>query len=220
MEMNSSICKLLILLFFSIKTLELKDESFATTKQNFYITCDPHNDSSQWKDCDSESLETIAAEVKKNADVQVYIKISLLRLTTNVNFTMLRSLTITGDPNGTTISCIAGSNTSAGIMVTDVLHKITLSMFRLSFCGVHIKGKPVYHDIGPTFVSALTILRCYNIELNDVVIANNTGIGLSIVSHKGGVINITATIFKDNSLFTDYQMNSMMGGGGLSIALN
>ena len=218
--MNVSICKvLMLLLFISVKPLKMRDESFATKKQIFNITCDP-NMHSQLKDCDSKSLETIASETKENTNVQINIKTPLLRLTTNISFVKLHSLIITGDPNGTTILCSAGGNISAGIVVTNVMYQITLSMFRLSNCGVHNKGRPVYHDHGPTFVSALTILRCYNIELNGVVIAKNRGIGLSILSHQGGEVNITSTIFRDNSLSQDYQTLSVMGGGGLSVVLN
>ena len=59
------------------------------TEHVFNITCDRNLESQ--RDCESESLETIAAKVKKNmyTDVQIDIKIPQLQLNAIVNFTNL-----------------------------------------------------------------------------------------------------------------------------------
>ena len=183
--------------------------------QVFNITCDPHDVTFQEERCESESLEIVADIVReqKYINVQINIKITRLKLISSVNFTKLESLVISGEYGVTSIICVAGSNTSAGIILSDVSGTITLNSLNLSFCGTHAY-------VGSTiFQSAITMVYCMNVQLNGLIIAKSRGVGLTILHHQGGKVNIDSTIFNDNVLPQEYIWDSVLGGGGVYILL-
>ena len=175
------------------------------------ITCDP-----SWEGCQSKSLETIAAEVKEQTDVQIDIKTPQLRLNGTVNFANIISFTINGEPGLTNITCTAGDGDDAGIVLSDILEKVTLNNLNLKFCGSRIKNT---YDKNKTYSSALFMIRCRNVELNGLVIEKSRGTGLTVLNHQGGEVNVKSAIFTENKLPQEYITESVQGGGGVYILL-
>ena len=181
-------------------------ENFHRSSNNT-ITCDP-----QLKDdCQSELLETIAAKVKgqQQTDVQIDITIPQLYLDAPVKFADLKSLVINGNP--TTITCIASANSSAGIQLSRIADRVKLSNLIINSCGTEIQRRK-------TYVSALIILNCSNVELTEIVIQKSNGIGLMILNHTGGRVSITSALFAENKLPQKYRNSTkvrLFGGGGV-----
>ena len=186
----------------------------STLSQAFNITCDPHNDNSQR--CQSESLETIADKVKENADVQINIKLCQLILTTNVSFTKLSSLTISGcEHNTTTITCSAGHNAnSAAVVFSDIFDVVKLNFLIFVSCGPQINSPEE-----KMYYSALTMLRCRNVELYKIVIAKSRGTGLTILYPQGGRVIIESTVFKENKIPQNNSTDVAYGGGGIRVVI-
>ena len=180
---------------------------------NYMITCDPRLELNE--DCQSESLETIAAKINRSqqTDVQIDITIPQLYLNTPIKFADLKSLVIKG--KSTTITCIASANSSAGIQLSSIEDIIKLSNLTLNSCGVLLTL-----ERHKTYISALIILNCSNVELNEIVIQKSTGIGLMILNHTGGRVSIISTLFVENKLPQKYRNGTkerLFGGGGMYI---
>ena len=210
-----STCKLFFLwLLLAAKTYEVQVLNVTT----FNITCDPHNESN----CQSESLETVVAQIRNGSDrgIQINIKIPQLKLTTNINFTNLSTLIINGDPTMTTIMCTANANdtTSAGIVLWNITHKIMMKSLHFVFCGSQTTNT---FNTSKTYSSAISMLYCWNVELNKIIIKSSKGVGLSFLYHQGGKVNIISATFKDNKLPKELlKSGSVQGGGGVSITLH
>ena len=179
-------------------------ESF---NRSLLITCDP-----QIEDCQSESLETIAAEVNEHqqTDVHIDIKVPLLHLNASVKFESLTSLIING--NSTTITCMENNT---GIQLSHIGDSIKLSNLIFNSCGTEI----LRHK-NLVFISALIILNCSNVELTEIVIEKSNGIGLMILNHTGGTVNISSALIAGNALPQRYwngTNNRVFGGGGVYI---
>ena len=102
------------------------------TSQNFTITCDSHVS----ENCQSLPLEEIANEVlmgQHYLDLTIDVQVAEIYLNTTVSFSNLSSLTITGEPETTTVICTSNSS-SAGFVVTDILNKISLKNLNLTLC--------------------------------------------------------------------------------------
>ena len=181
-------------------------ESF---NRSLSITCDPQLE----EDCQSESLETIADKVKghQQTEVQIDIKIPLLHLNTPVKFEGFKSLIIKG--NSTTITCMAGANSSAGIQLSHIADSIKLSNLILHSCGTEILRHKMY-------ISALIILNCSNVELTEIAIEKSNGIGLMILNHTGGRVSISSALIAANTLPQKHgngTKSRVFGGGGVYI---
>ena len=190
--------------------------------QVFNITCDPQDAILQEETCESESLETIADIVSKHKllNVQINIQTARLKLTSNITFSALESLTISGYYGMASVICAAGSNTSAGIILKDISGMITLNRLSLTFCGSYVAVQEHYNNGSNTYRSALAMLYCMNVQLNSMIINASRGLGLIILNHQGGRVNINSTIFKDNVLPQEYFQDSVFGGGGIYIQLD
>ena len=161
----------------------------------FNITCDAQDVITQEERCESESLEIIIADIvrkQKLLNIQINIQFARLKLISIITFSALESLTIRGDYGMTSIICTAGSNASAGIILSDIVGVITLNRLNITLCGCQIQE--CYYNENGTYRSALAMLYCMNIQLNRVIIAASRGLGLSILNHQGGRVNINATI--------------------------
>ena len=180
-------------------------------QQVFSIICDFES-----QDCQGESLETIALKVEEQSDVVIDIKIPQLNLNGNISFKNLPSLTINGKLGLTTITCKDDGEANASIVFSNITDKITLNNLNLTFCGSRNNG------IGKdkTYSSALTIVDCRNVELNGLVITRSRGLGLAILNHQEGRVNIRSTIFEHNKLPLEYNTEEMLGGGGVYINLD
>ena len=55
---------------------------------------------------------------------------------------------------------------------------------------VKYKNVTIYNGNVGTYRSALAMLYCMNVQLNRVIIAASRGLGLSILNHQGGRVNI------------------------------
>ena len=210
-------CSSMLLTFLFLAACEVNIKSYRI-KQAFNITCDPQNSKCQ-RDHQIESLEKIAANVTEEADVQIDIKISELKLNGKLSFANLTSLTINGEPGLTTITCTTGGNSSAGIMLSHIKDKIVLNNLNIKFCGSQV-GAKFDSDYYKVYTSALTIVHCKNIELNGVIIARSMGIGLTVLNHQGGEVIIKATTFKQNELPREYIKKSHFGGSGVYILVS
>lgn len=93
----------------------------------------------------------------------------------------------------TSIICTAGSNASAGIILSDIVGMITLNRLNITLYGCQVQERYYNGNVG-TYWSALAMLYCMNVQLNRVIIAASRGLGLSILNHQGGRVNINATI--------------------------
>ena len=144
------------------------------------------------------TLEIVANKARENDNMEIDIKISQLTLASTLNFSKLNSLTINGVPDLTTINCTA--DTDAGIVLTDIADTVTLNNLQLSFCG---------SQGDKTYASALTIFGCKNVQLCRIVITRSHGLGLVILNHQGGNVNINFSSFTYN----DPKMNHSRGGG-------
>ena len=196
-------------LILGISALFLTSIAFAENSINNTISCDPQLEN----DCQDELLETIAAQVKgyQQTDVHIDIAIPQLHLNAPVEFADLKSLTIKG--NSTTITCITNENSSVGIQIIRIVDIVKLSNLILNSCGTEIQRKK-------TYISALIILNCSDVELTEMVIEKSEGIGLMILNHTGGRVSITSTSFRRNTLpqkhrnYTNLK-KSLLGGGGV-----
>ena len=66
------------------------------------------------------------------------------------------------------------------------------------------------------FMSALTLVYCSNVEINSLIIEKSRGVGLTILNHQGGRVNINSPIFKENELPQEYiTTGKHFGGGGV-----
>ena len=212
-----STCKLFFLwLLLAAKTCKV--QVLVNDVTIFNITCDSHDENN----CQSESLETVAAQIRNKSDheIQINIKILQLKLTTNINFTNLSTLIINGNPAMTTIMCTGNANdtASAGIVLWNITHKVMMKSLHFVFCGSQTTNT---FNISKTYSSAISVLYCWNVELNKVIIESSKGVGLSFLYHQGGKVNIISATFKDNKLPKELLTSgSVLGGGGISIALH
>ena len=119
------------------------------------------------------------------------------------------------------IECTANASDSAraGIVLTNITHKIMMKALRFKFCGSQTTGTP---NKSQTYSSAISMLHYWNVELdNNIIIERSNGIGLSFIYYRGGRVNIRSATFKENKLFQELlKTGSVLGGGGVSIALH
>ena len=198
--------------------LESKQPDLDDVRLAFNISCDQRNSKSCQRP--SKSLEEIADDVmgRANIDVLIDIKVRKLYLNRAINFSNLRSLTINGEPDMAVIECSFSSNRSdTGIILSDILDEVSLRNLKLISCGSLFKN--VFKN-NQTFMSALTLVHCSNVVFNLLVLESSRGIGLMIVNHKGGRVNINSSTFRENKLPQEYATTGEhFGGGGVYVLL-
>ena len=209
-------CSLAFIILFLYVRLNLGKQNVGSfeDREEFNITCDPQSQNN----CESETLETIAAKVSEQADVRININIPWLQLNSNIDFTNLRSLAIYGIPNLTVISCMTteADGGSSGIVITDISRALILNNLNLTFCGrnIEIDSYKTY-----THRSALTIICCKDVEIDKLVIYRSRGAGMIILEHKGGRFKATSSVFKKNVLPKNSSEDNIFGGGGVYMSL-
>ena len=182
-------CVLLALIVYLVAA----KQSAEGTSQNFTISCD----SRVSENCQSLSLEEIANEVRMGQhylDLTIDIQVVEINLNTTVSFSNLSSLTISGEPETTTIIC-ASNSSSAGFVVTDILNKVSLRNLKLTHCGSLFRN--VFED-NQMFISTFYLVHCSNIEIDSLVVEKSRGLGMTILNHQGGRVNINSSLFKEN----------------------
>lgn len=181
----------------------------------FNVTCSTENCQGQSESC---SLEAVAVEIKEHSHVNVDIVIPAIWLKSNISFANLSSLTIAGKSRQmTTITCKA----NAGILFTDISDMISLINLKMLSCGSPISIKS--SDRGMiTYVSALSMIRCRNVKLYELDIHGSRGLGLTILDHQEGRVNITSATFKYNELPQHFTTANdfTVGGGGVYLELS
>lgn len=157
---------------------------------HFYtVDCDCHVTNSC---CNSLSLKQIANDLVVNSTVSININTSLLQLNETVVFSKLLELRIIGNPQmNTTINCIA-PNINSGIVMRSII-SLMMCNVTVSHCGAIID---TVH--GTIYNSAVSILQCMDIELSHLIFEKNAGIGLAILDHHGGSVNIKSSQFLEN----------------------
>ena len=179
--------------------------------QVYNITCNPEYQAG----CESKSLKTILNEIQEGANVEIHIQISHLDLTTDLNFTNLNSLIISGPSVTTTITCTATGNFTAGLVMNDINGTLILKNLNLISCGTLVKEKLFKRNV--MYSSALSLIHCMNVEITNVVISRSRGLGMIIFDHQGGRVNVTSTVFKENTMVQDCAKD-VYGGGGLYLS--
>ena len=182
----------------------------AVTSLNFTIECDSHTTN---RSCKGSSLEQIAKDVMAETtqggttiQVEIYILIPTLTIMKRVNFSGIDSLSIKG--NNSVIECTAKK---AGMVFSDVSN-LALSSIVVTNCGAEV------HTAFTEFSSAVSVIRCQDVNVNCVVITRNTGVGMIIIDHHGGKIAVNSSNFTENTLpFRDPSYLNLKGGGGIFI---
>ena len=168
------------------------------------INCDPHLDSK----CNSPSLEQIASNMTDNSlrnTVTIDIRITHLQLKSNVKFFELESLTISGDADlNTTITCQEGN--FAGLIFRNI-SRLTIRRLMVMHCGAILNNF--------TYSSAVTILHSRNVTADNLIISRSKGIGLTILDHQGGFVQIESSQFFENKPPKDGP--TYRGGGGVYV---
>ena len=193
----------------------------------YTITCDRTSQAN----CQNETLSTLLNSVEGDGDVHIDIQTRHLQLDEVINITGLNSLTIAGKRDvQTSINCSASQNASAGISLWNISGSVEIHNLNLKFCGSKVDNE---YD-GDTYLSALAIIQCGNVQLNHITIERSNGIGLMIIVNQTGaqdVINntIESSIFRENNLHSDYIYYSnksisdldtqAYGGGGVYVVI-
>ena len=185
-----------------------------TTTLSYTITCDR----SSQGNCQNDTLGMIADDIEGKNDVHIDILTPKLQLNEEIIFIGLHSLTITGKlDTQTSIICITGQNASTGVVLRNISGSVELRNLKLTFCGSEVDTE---FDSN-IYISALTMIQCRNVELNDITIERSGGIGLMIVNHRGGEVSIESAIFRLNRQHTKYFNSTsdlhMYGGGGVYV---
>ena len=189
---------------------------------SFSIKCDPYAELKFEGDqeCKNETLAKIASSVNEQINVQIDVYIPLLLLNETAAFTNLTSLTINGGLKGimTNISCVVnGSSNDAGIILSNITEYISLNNLRLLSCGSISEKRNTENFYDSEYSSALTIIHGRNVNLDKVVIERSKGLGLTILDHQGGEVNIVSSVFKENKV--EETSVKQLGGGGVYIEL-
>ena len=171
--------------------------------QTYTIECDQHSDS----ECNSISLEEISVAMQENpasGHVTITIFATQLTLTENITFSKINYITISGNADlNTSIIC---QREFIGV-IFDNITILTIQNLVVVNCGViPTVGKFAYS-------SAVAIIHCKNVTAVNLTIAESVGIGLSILRHQGGIVQITSSKFLENQVST----SALQGGGGVYI---
>ena len=186
---------------------------------SYTITCDRDRQNG----CQNETLGSILNSVEGEYDVHIDIRTDHLQLKEMINITGINSLTIIGKLDvQTNIICVPNQNASAGVILTNINGSVELGNLNLTLCGSKVNNG---FD-NKTYISALTIIECRNVQLTGISIERSGGIGLMIVNHLGGEVNIESAIFKENVLHRNYSSRSVsdspqvFGGGGVYVVIH
>ena len=211
-----------------VALLNLTTTSWGTNSKTFNVTCDPGQRNE--RSCQNNmTLVGIADFVKKQSHTQININIMIpvLHLNETVRFSNLNSLSIVSEYGPTAIMCPANDNAIAGMLLSNITDTIRLKNFNMSFCGSSVETRKILDnvevgaDIPETFSSALIIAHSRNVEMSQIVIANSSGLGLTVLDHRGGKVELLSTSFLENKLPKEYMERRKQGlrGGGVYIAV-
>ena len=196
-----------------------------TNLKTFTVTCDPGPYYNKHRCQNNTTLTGIAVSAKKksHAQININIMIPVLYLNDAVRFSNLKSLSIISRLGSTAIMCPANNKATAGIILSNITDTIILKNLNLSLCGYKVsETRPRVDDnISENLTSALAIIHSRNVEMSQIVIANSSGLGLTILDHQGGKVELLSTIFQENKLTKENMEVEKLGlrGGGIYIAV-
>ena len=182
----------------------------------YEIFCDPYFDHK----CNHRLSLELIANISENSHTirSLYINIttSHLLLSSRITFLGYESLAITGNTSQSTaviITCQGGQ--SAGLTFSNIT-RLILQRLTVKNCG----AISVNWVQGQNFCSAITILYGKHVTPEDMVVINNTGIGLTILNHQEGLVDIKSSNFTENKIPEgDNSVNSsIFAGGGVYVA--
>ena len=135
-----------------------------------------------------------------------------LLLNTNIAFRGFEALTIYGGDTDqeTVIACQDGN--FAGFTFSNIT-RLTLRSLTVTHCGVFYELKEPW----PMYSSAVMILYGKYVILEDLIIVNSTGIGLTILDHQGGLVRIQSSKFVGNKVPNDPIYTDIYAGGGIYV---
>ena len=172
--------------------------------QTYVVDCDQQSDSK----CNSSSLEQISAEIQENSAgysiINLKILASQLILTGNVTFSGVTILNFSGNADlKTTITCQCEFT---GLIFSNITILMIQNLTVMN-CGTI----PTLHKFA--YSSAITIIHSRNVTAVNLIIAESMGIGLSILGHQGGSVQIRSSKFLENKV----SAASLQGGGGVYV---
>ena len=172
--------------------------------RTYVIDCDRQLDGK----CNNLSLEQISVAMQEHFIGYNTVKILApqLMLTGNVSFFGLNALTISGNADiGTNITCQCEF---AGLIFSDIA-MLTIQHLVVVNCG----AIPMLQSFA--YSSAVTIFHSRNVTIVDLTITESMGIGLTILGHQGGIVQVKSSKFLENKVSAN---NSFKGGGGVYVA--
>ena len=167
----------------------------------YTIECDSNLDSN----CESLSLNEVAATIKMNSVVNYIIEIiaTHLEVGEGVVFSQLDSLTINGNPNvSTTIDC----RDKHIAFIFDSLADLTLTELTITNCGA-------IHNGTVDLSVAVKVFQCRDVTIDNITIEKSVGVGLAITDHQGGSVQIERSNFSENKIPKHDYINTSGGGG-------
>ena len=175
----------------------------------YVINCDPHLDGQ----CSTSSLEWIASDVAQNSqcniNVNININTSQLLLKGNATFSGIQILTINGKNDlNTTITCQEGDDYPG--LIFRSINGLEIRDLSLVNCGALYSKRFSYS-------SAITIIDCKDVLVENVNIMKSVGLGLCIFEQQGGFVQVRSSTFTDNILPEHYHDLRINGGGGVYV---
>jgi hypothetical protein len=183
--------------------------------QEFNVTC---YDCESQLDSQNQSFDEIRGELEEEGHVQINILTSELQLNTSVRFTNLASLIIGGKLNfPSVLKCTAG----AGIIISDISDMIRIHNLKLLSCGLLTTTKSNCETQALlTYISALTLIHCSSVRLDQLYITESRGIGLTLLDHQGGNVSIASSVFEHSGVQREYNdTDQLVIGGGVYIQM-
>ena len=170
----------------------------------YVLDCDPRVDSH----CVGSMLHQIAENLTESGSLDVIIKIntSRLQLMEVVKFDNLESVRISGI--NTIINC---TSEESGLLFSNISRLTIIDSITLTNCGGQIEPCGV--------TAALSLLHCKDINASHLQVSRSKGIGLMIMDHQGGTVQISSSTFTENvaSVHRDPQCGERRSGGGVYI---
>ena len=159
-------------------------------------------------DCDFGSISRnfVEGNPELSNALCININVAQLLLITNATFFGPQSLAISGDPDlNTTITCRAEN---IGFVFKNI-SRLVLRRLTVTNCEMaHELHRGVYS-------SAVAILHSKDVTIESLTILKSVGIGLTILDHQGGIVQVKSSNFIENRISNSD--SDTRGGGGVYV---
>ena len=164
-----------------------------------------------------EHVANITTAENLTGSVEVIILSADLYLTDIVVFSGFAGVRITGAP--TNVTCtgkdLASTNSSLGGLALIAVQNITLEDLSFIQCG-SFQNYSIGSDWRPTLRSALHVIKCVNVHVNNTRILSSTGAGITITDTQGGIVKLLNSQFVGNQIPED-EIDHYKSCGGVCI---